>query len=775
MKKILLLLFLLTGIAQAQIVNIPDANFKARLLSASPAVHVGSNVNPDSSATPGIYTTIDTNGDGEIQVTEAQNIIYLRLATLGTGATNHIASLQGIEAFTNLQTLYCSDNHLTTLNLDGMANLKFVNCSKNWLTSISTVGCTALTGLSIQNNALTGIDVTTIPNLQTLTITHNSVTSLDLSSLQNLWIVEAGFNNMTSFSLSNKNFLTTLNLGYNQLTSVQLTDLPHLYKVNVQNNQLTELDLSTVAYMPYINNIPQAYLYEIECNNNTGLNHINLKNGYLNQDIDLMSSSLADNMQYICNDDGETFNYFFANTGSLVSTYCNYTPGGNYNTISGNMIFDSNNNGCDLADLPQSFIKVKINDGTNEGAAFVNEFGDYIFYTQAGNFTLTPDVENPAFYTFSPPSALVNFPDNNNNTATEYFCITANGIHPDLEIVIAPITPARPGFDAVYKVVYKNKGNQVMAQSYGINFMYNQNVMNFVSASQTPASQGPGAISWDYANLMPFESRSITITMHVNSPTASVPVNINDILQLTATVLPMAGDETTTDNLFQFNQTVVGSFDPNDKICIEGVSISPIKIGEYLHYVINFENTGTAPAENIVVKDIIDTDKYDEKTLQVLDSSHPVTARISGNKAEFIFPNINLGYGGHGNILLKIKTRDNLANGDAVENKADIFFDYNAPIVTNVARTTFQSLGIDENTLDNPITVYPNPTDHMVHIKSLSTIQSVQLFDVQGRLLMARVSGETQTAIDLASRASGVYFVKIITEKGTQVERIVRK
>lgn len=775
MKKILLFLFLLTGIAHAQIVNIPDANFKARLLSASPTVHVGSNVNPDSSATPGVYTTIDTNGDGEIQVSEAQSIIYLRVSTLGTTATNHIASLQGIEAFTNLQTLYCSDNHLTNLNLNGMSNLKFVNSSKNWLTSISTIGCTALTGLSVQNNALTSIDVTTIPNLQTLTITHNSLTSLDVSSLQNIWIVEAGFNNMTSFSLSGKNFLTTLNLGYNQLTSVQLTALPHLYKVNVQNNQLTDLDLSSVAYEPYINNIPQAYLYEIECNNNLGLEHVNLKNGYFNHDIDLMSSSLADNMQYICNDDGETFNYFFANAGALVSTYCNYTPGGNYNTISGNLIFDSNNNGCDLADLPQSFIKVKINDGTNEGAAFVNEFGDYSFYTQAGNFILTPDVENPAFYNFSPANESVSFPDNNNNAATAYFCITANGTHPDLEIVIAPVTPARPGFDAVYKVVYKNKGNQVMTQPYGINFMYNQNVMNFVSASQTPASQGTGAITWDYASLMPFESRSITVTMHVNSPTATVPVNINDILQLTATVLPMTGDETTVDNLFQFNQTVVGSFDPNDKLCVEGVSISPIKIGEYLHYMINFENTGTAPAENIVVKDIIDTDKFDEKTLQVLDSSHPVTARISGNKVEFIFPNINLGYGGHGNILLKVKTRDNLVNGDAVENKADIFFDYNAPIETNVARTIFQSLGVDEHDLDNAIAIYPNPTDNIVHIKSLNAIQTIQLYDVQGRLLLTRISGESDESIDLASRAAGVYFIKIITEKGTKVERIVKK
>jgi hypothetical protein len=50
-------------------------------------------------------------------------------------------------------------------------------------------------------------------------------------------------------------------------------------------------------------------------------------------------------------------------------------------------------------------------------------------------------------------------------TTTQNFCITANGVHPDLEIVIAPIIPARPGFSAEYQIVYKNKGNQVMSQS----------------------------------------------------------------------------------------------------------------------------------------------------------------------------------------------------------------------------------------------------------------------------------------------------------------------
>lgn len=162
--------------------------------------------------------------------------------------------------------------------------------------------------------------------------------------------------------------------------------------------------------------------------------------------------------------------------------------------------------------------------------------------------------------------------------------------------------------------------------------------------------------------------------------------------------------------------------------------------------------------------------------VRIKDSSHSVRIKVSAtNVVEFVFENINLDHDGHGNILLKVKTKDNLADGDQVTNKADIFFDYNYPIETNVARTTFQSLGINENTIDNSVSIYPNPANDIVNVKSKDVIQSIQLFDIQGRLLLTRVSGETKEWIDLTSRSAGIYFIKVITEKGTKAERIIKK
>jgi hypothetical protein len=66
MKKYLYLLLLLSGFSYAQIVTIPDANFKAKLLEASPTNVIAYN--------NGGYIKIDVNNDGEIQQSEALNV-----------------------------------------------------------------------------------------------------------------------------------------------------------------------------------------------------------------------------------------------------------------------------------------------------------------------------------------------------------------------------------------------------------------------------------------------------------------------------------------------------------------------------------------------------------------------------------------------------------------------------------------------------------------------------------------------------------------------------
>jgi len=112
-KQILSLSLILTSIiVSAQNVTIPDANFKAALLSHNPAV--------------------DTGGDGEISLIEAQSFS----GTLYLGGKS-IADLTGIEAFVSITGLLCNNNQLTSLDLSSNSSLTGIWCNNNQLVSLN--------------------------------------------------------------------------------------------------------------------------------------------------------------------------------------------------------------------------------------------------------------------------------------------------------------------------------------------------------------------------------------------------------------------------------------------------------------------------------------------------------------------------------------------------------------------------------------------------------------------------------------------------------------
>lgn len=708
-KKLFFILFFLTGIANAQIVNIPDANFKAKLLEADVTNNIAGNLK------------IDTNDNGEIEVSEAVLITMLNLSN------SSISNLTGIQDFINLQSLFCQNNSLSSLDVSGMLSLVDLTCFNN-----------VLSNLVISNN----------PALNSIDCHSNQLTTLDFANTNNV--------------------LTYIDCSLNSIVSFNVPNTITILEILANDNQIVDLDLSKIRL-----NTSLAVF--------TGnpIQTINAKNNF-NENSNFISFFFGSNtLQFICADENEITsinNQLVALdwTNIVCNSYCSFTPGGNYNTIAGNVKYDLDNNGCGINDLIQPNIRVNINDGTTTGASFTDVNGSYKFYTQAGNFAITPAVENPTWFNFSPTTANVVFANNNNNTSVNDFCLSANGVHPDLEIVITPVIPARPGFEAVYKIVYRNKGNQTLSQQYGINFFYNQNLMQYVTSSVATSQSGVGSLSWDYTALHPFESRAILVTFLINPPTDNIPVNIGDELTFTSSIMPQSGDENTIDNLFILNQTVVGSYDPNDITCLEGDVVSPTEIGNYLHYNIRFENTGTAPAENIVAKVVVNSTDFDINSLQLLNTSHPVDARINGNIVEFIFQSINLESGGHGNVLLKVKSKSNLQHGDIVEKKANIYFDYNFPVETNNAETVFQLLNNPGFEQDNTIKIHPNPSQNTVYINGNFSIKTVELYDAQGRLLQSSMINENATTIDITNKSKGVYFVKVSTEKGIRVEKLVK-
>ena len=605
MKKLYFLFFLTIGFwGNAQIINFPDANFKARLLAANTTNTIASTF-----AVPnGTYHRIDQNNDNEISVDEIQQTRYLDLSS------SNITNLGGIEYFINLTQLKCGYNQLTSLN------------------------------------------VSIFPNLTTLSCQNNQLTSLNLSGLTNL---------------------TTLYCENNQLNSLELLDLSNLIMLSCFNNQLTSLNLSGLS------NLQTLWCY------NNQLNYLLLKNN--NAELFFYGNP---NLQYICADEvnfpsvQQKINEYGYTSTCHVNSYCSFTPSGTFYEISGNTKFDLDNNGCNISDINYSYLRFRITNGTNIGSLISNSLGVYYVSVQAGTYNIRPVLENPTYFNISPSNYSVNFPTNA-SPFIQNFCFTANGLKSDVEVVLLPTNPARPGFDADYKLVYRNKGNQI--ENGSVSLTFDDARLDYVSSNPIYNSSATNSFTWNYTNLQPFETREIKIVFNVNSPMETPAVNNGDVLNYTTTITTTNTDRTPTDNIFALDQTVVGSYDPNDKTCLQGTTITPTEVGNYVHYVIRFENTGTYPAENIVVKDMIDLVKFDITTLVPLKSSHEFYTRINENKVEFIFENINLDFNdatNDGYVVFKIKTKPTLVVGNTFTNNANIYFDYNFPITTNTYTTT---------------------------------------------------------------------------------------
>jgi hypothetical protein len=716
MKKLLLSACMLLGIAaSAQIVNIPDPGFKDYLLDANiqnSGVAKGENNND---------IVIDANGDGEIQQTEALLIWGLHL----NGVEIH--DVTGLEAFTNLRTFTCDDNaNLINLDLTPLINLEnfqYLNyIDGTGLEFLSLAGLSNLKEVLILGSNLDTINLTGLTAMEEFTLHKVPVTHIDYSDMANLRHAGLGYTNIVNVDLSNNHKLRDVRFGPNPL-----------------------------------------------------LEYLNLKNGSLLEDEELVHFANNPNLHFVCVDEDENLAQFFNYYEMPVfSSYCSFTPGGNYNTISGAVIFDLDGNGCDETDMPHRFLKVHINDGINEGYTFTDNEGKYKFYTAEGNFTVTPQFEDD-WFTPSPANAGIIFSDENNNIHEQDFCLTGNGTHSDVEVLLVPVTSARPGFLATYNIIYRNKGNQTISGNIACN--WNDDVLNEEWSNPTPAATSTGAYSWGFIDLLPLESRVIEMNFTLNAPTAEPPVNDGDILHFDAAVTYTGTDETPEDNTFALDQVVVNSFDPNIITCLEGKKESPEAIGDYLHYVVDFENTGTAPARFIVVKHQINPAYFDINSLQLINSSHDVQVKVNGDIIEFYFQDINLAAAHHGNIVFGLRTVDTLEEGDSVKNKANIYFDYNYPIVTNNATTQFldETAGIGDNKIDNSVKVYPNPSKAIVKIDADSPIKSFMLYDIQGRQLQTVLAGDTTVSLDLSGRASGIYFLKITTDKGVKVEKLIRE
>ncbi len=276
----------------AEVTLIPDPNFEQALIDLG----------------------YDDIVDGQVLTGNIQNLTELNISN------KSITDLTGIESFSNLEVLNCSNNNLTQLNTSQNTVLKNLKCFENQLTSLDTSfnplleqlnfrnnaitsfnvsQNQALLGLTCGNNPLSTIDISQNVNLQSLNAYNSTLTSIDLSQNINLSGLSVAGNSLTDLDVSNNPLLQVLEFIFNQITTINLSNNPNITALIAEYNQLSELETgnmpnleliicssNSIAELDFTNN---PNLEHLECQDNA-LITIDLRNGH-NPDITTLNAT----------------------------------------------------------------------------------------------------------------------------------------------------------------------------------------------------------------------------------------------------------------------------------------------------------------------------------------------------------------------------------------------------------------------------------------------------------------------------------------------------
>jgi hypothetical protein len=463
------------------------------------------------------------------------------------------------------------------------------------------------------------------------------------------------------------------------------------------------------------------------------------------------------------------------------SCYCTI-KGTVYNDANGNCIKDAGEQGIPNIQMHCSGI----------GYAYTDASGAYSFLVPTGTYTVSETVQ-----TLYPLSGC-----QSNNVSISL--VAASGCMTAINFANSVAT-----IHDMHLSTWNHSYYPVPGFSYSqMSILYNAGTVTETSVPVRYATDGqlfaptfiPGSLfsgssnyyTATYSTLAPGSSQVFYANYTV--PT-NIPINTSLVFKdTTVHTLPISNwltDYTPWDNLNYVNETVVGSFDPNDKeVKPKGqTSKGYIDVQDsVLEYKIHFQNVGNYKAQNVFILDSLDTD-LDWTTMRPIYQSHPCKVTITDNGViRFAFDNINLpaqvndDFGSNGMVVYTIKTKKNLPDGTEFKNTAAIHFDFNEPVITNTTLNTLKK-GVFVETLpvkNNGFELYPNPATNTCFAMLNNNAAGngmIKIMEMNGRVASMQAvtfqKGKQQIAIDVSNLGSGVYFVSLNSLNGAQTQKLV--
>jgi uncharacterized repeat protein (TIGR01451 family) len=761
MKKLVLLffvLFLKFAPAKAQWVTIPDPNFVTKLQQLFPSCMNG---NQMDTTCAGIVNATSLNVQG-----------------------SNISNISGVEYFVNLEILNCSYNQLIN-SLPNLPSLLIdLKCNNNQLTSLpalpnnlTTFDCydNQLSSLPNLPNSLISLNCG-INQLNSLPALPNSLINLSCYVNQLLSLPDLP-NSLAALSCE-ANQLTTLPVLPNSLTSLlcggnQLSSLPNLPSsldvLNCCDNQLVSLP-----------SVPDLMSFFYICNNNISC-LVNLPNlsDTTNQNI------LNNPFTCVPNQTNYSLGFPLCIENDPLNNPNNCT-GVN---ITGNIFIDLNSNcAYNPTDLLSQNIPIKLYDNQNNFLAQS--------YTNNGVYSFSTLLPSAYQVKIDDATLPIEMGCGNANSQT----VNLNTANQTIQNINFPVV-CDAGYD-VYVQSVSSSGWVFPGQIHTIRTnitdnetWYNIDCNNTITSGLvTIQVNGPVSFITPAAGALTPTVSGNTFTYTISDFNTLNPnsfglnfmtdttAQANDPICVHVEISPNPIDADTTNNVYDFCYNVVNSYDPNMK------EVYPVNVlpgyDDWFTYTIHFQNTGNAPAFNIRLRDTLDT-QLDLNTFEVLGYSHPATVGVSGNILTVRFNNIMLPdstsdyEGSMGYFQYRIKPTPNLPTGSQISNTAYIYFDYNAPIITNTTENNFEfPVSISSiASSENKYSVYPNPSTGIFTFKDAKAIQRVEVYNVMGQEIAVYVGDNTnkvsnQKTINLNGFSKGVYFARI---NGSQVLKLVKE
>jgi len=359
----------------------------------------------------------------------------------------------------------------------------------------------------------------------------------------------------------------------------------------------------------------------------------------------------------------------------------------------------------------------------------------------------------------TPAAVSVNFPD-------------SSLVPLDVGVTMAS-GAARPGFQVQYGVHVRNhtptnSGSTQLVMTF-------DPAVTYVSAFPTPTSVVGNVITWNQSQLNAWQLRQYGVMLQV-PPDIGL---LGTVLNASATITTANTDAAPANNTFAHAVTITGAYDPNDKLAVTSSQYSDavyyIGTDEWIDYTIRFQNTGTDTAFNIVITDTLPP-TLDPATLVIGAGSRPFTWELRDQgvlKCYFIniqLPDSNVNEPlSHGFVSFRIRPHLPLLPGTVIENIANIYFDFNPPVITEPSVLTAEfSTEISEASTDH-LQVFPVPARTQLTVQSTTLLVRLSIFTMDGRLVLEEPIQGHDASVDLQGLPSGAYLIRATDEDGNQL------